>query len=163
MMATKISTAEVKQLREATGAGVMASKRALEAAGGDMDKAKEILRASGLASAASKQHRETPEGLVEAYIHPSRPLGALVALGCETDFVARTEGFKTLARELAMHIAAMNPGRVSEEDQGDGETLLGQAYFRDQSKSVRDVISELIAKTGENIRVVGFSRFELGS
>ena len=162
-MPEKISTALIKELRQATGAGIMASKRALEQAGGDMDKAKDVLRVEGLAIAKAKSGRETPQGLIESYIHVSRPLGSLLALGCETDFVARTDDFKALAKDLAMHIAAMNPTKVNADDEGDGEALVDQPYFRDGSKTVGEVIGDLIARVGENIQVVRFSRFELDS
>ncbi len=162
-MPDKISTALIKDLREDTGAGIMASKRALEQADGDMDKAKEILRVEGLALAEAKRGRETRQGLIESYIHVSRPLGAMLALGCETDFVARTDEFKALAKDLAMHIAAMNPARVNEDDEGDGDALVDQPYFRDGSKTVGEVIGELVARTGENVQVLRFSRFELDS
>jgi elongation factor Ts len=162
-MPEKIATALIKELREETGAGVMASKRALEEAAGDLDRAREILRVEGLALAEAKSGRETRQGHIESYIHASRPLGALLALGCETDFMARTDEFRALARDLAMHIAAMNPGKVTGDDEGDGEALVDQAYFRDGSKTVGSVISELVARTGENIQVLRFSRFELDS
>ena len=162
-MPEKISIALIKELRQTTGAGIMASKRALEQAGGDINQAKEILRIEGIAIAQAKSGRETRQGLVESYIHASRPLGSLLALGCETDFVARTDDFKTLAKDLAMHIAAMNPSKVNADDEGDGEALVDQPYFRDGSKTVGDVIGELVARTGENIRVLRFSRFELDS
>ncbi|MDE2863290.1 MAG: elongation factor Ts, partial [Chloroflexota bacterium] len=95
------------------------------------------------------------------YIHPNRPLGAMVKLTCETDFVARTEEFQTLAKELAMHIAALDPGRVGAEDEGDGDALLEQSYVRDPSRTVGELIQESIARTGENIRVSDFARFEI--
>ena len=160
-MSRRVPTVLIKQLREATGAGIMASKRALEQANGDIEDAKEILRIEGAALAASKSGRETRQGLIEAYIHPSRPLGALLALGCETDFVARTDDFKALAKDLAMHVAAMNPAKVNNGDHGDGDALVEQQYFRDSSKTVAEVIGELVARTGENIQVLEFSRFEL--
>ena len=162
-MSEKPSIAAIKELRAATGAGIMASKQALEKTQGDMEKAKEVLRIEGLALAENRRDRETREGLVESYIHASRPLGAMLALGCETDFVARTDEFKMLAKDLAMHIAAMNPSRVSAADDGDGDALLDQPYFRDGSRKVSDVISDVGARTGENIQVLRFSRFELGS
>jgi elongation factor Ts len=162
-MPEKVSTALVKELRQATGAGIMASKRALEHADGDMDKAKEFLRVEGLALADAKSGRETRQGLIESYIHKSRPLGALLALGCETDFVARTDEFGALAKDLAMHIAAMDPAKVNVDDEGDGDALVDQPYFRDGSMTVGEVIGELVARTGENIQVLRFSRFELDS
>ncbi len=112
-----VSQAEhVKQLRELTGAGVMDCKAALEASAGDTQKAIEFLRKKGLADAAKKAHRVAREGLVGSYIHPGGKIGVLVEIGCETDFVARTEGFQQLVKDLAMQVAAANPAYVSRED-----------------------------------------------
>ncbi|MBI4306021.1 MAG: elongation factor Ts [Chloroflexi bacterium] len=159
----------VKELRTRTGAGVMDSKKALEEASGDMSKAEEILARKGLASAAKRAGRETSQGVVESYIHSGSRVGSIVELNCETDFVARTADFKALARNLAMQIAAMSPTFVEREtvpaDAGevlDEKILLEQAYIRDPGKTVRDVITEVVAKTGENIRVRRFARFALG-
>ena len=106
----------VKQLRELTGAGVMDCKAALEASGGDPGKAIEFLRKKGLADAAQKAHRTAREGLVGSYIHPGGKIGVLVEVGCETDFVARTDGFQQLVKDLAMQVAAASPAYVSRED-----------------------------------------------
>ena len=106
----------VKQLRELTGAGVMDCKAALEASAGDTQKAIEFLRKKGLADAAKKTHRTAREGLVGSYVHPGGKIGVLVEVGCETDFVARTEGFQQLVRDLTMQVAAANPAYVSRED-----------------------------------------------
>jgi elongation factor Ts len=111
-----ITTDMVKELRARTGAGVMNCRRALEETGGNFDRAAEILRTKGLAAAAKRAGRTTSEGIVEAYVHPGSRLGALVELNCETDFVARTEEFKKLARELAMQIAATSPRYLSKAD-----------------------------------------------
>jgi elongation factor Ts len=111
-----ITTEAVKELRARTGAGVMDCRRALEETGGNFDRAAEILRTKGLAAAAKRAGRTTSEGIVEAYVHPGSRLGALVELNCETDFVARTEEFKKLARELAMQIAATSPRYLSKAD-----------------------------------------------
>ncbi len=164
-----ISAADVKALREKTGAGVMACKSALEEADGDVERAVEVLRASGAALAEKRADRETSQGLDECYIHAGGRIGAMVELKCETDFVARTDAFKELARELAMQVVAGSPLSVSEEDlpsgaEGDpGELcLLRQSYIRDESKTIDDVVKEIIAQTGENIRVCRFARFELG-
>jgi elongation factor Ts len=153
----------VKELRESTGGGIMDCKHALVEAGGDTDKAGAILRKSGLAKAARRSDRATKQGVVDAYIHPGRPLGALIELGCETDFVARTEEFRTLAHEIAMHVAAMGPDRIDADDESDGETLLDQAYVRDPGRTIGELIQETIARTGENVRVTRFSRFEVGT
>ena len=162
-MAPDITAAVVKELRESTGGGIMDCKHALVEAGGDTDKAGAILRKSGLAKAARRSDRATKQGVVDAYIHPGRPLGALIELGCETDFVARTEEFRTLAHEIAMHVAAMGPDRIDADDESDGETLLDQAYVRDPGRTIGELIQETIARTGENVRVTRFSRFEVGT
>jgi elongation factor Ts len=106
----------VKQLREMTGAGILDCKKALEEAGGDLEKAAEILRKKGIAKAAKKASRETKEGIIHSYIHAGGRVGVLLELNCETDFVARNELFQELAKELAMQIAAMKPKYVSRED-----------------------------------------------
>ncbi|MDQ6681738.1 MAG: translation elongation factor Ts [Chloroflexota bacterium] len=111
-----ISPEEVKRLREQTGAGIMDCKRALEESGGDFDQALRLLRERGLASAAKKAGREASEGVVASYIHHDARLGALVELNCETDFVARTQDFQQLARELAMQVAALSPRYVSRDE-----------------------------------------------
>lgn len=163
-----VSTADVKRLREETGAGVMDSKRALEESQGDFDAAKEILRQQGIAAAARRADRATSEGLIDAYIHGDR-IGALVEVQCETDFVARTDTFRELTRDIAMQVAAMNPAAVEVEDVPDDvvgsredNALLTQAFIKDGSKTVGDLVQEVIAQTGENIRIARFSRFELG-
>ena len=165
----KISAEEVKALRERTGAGVMECKRALEETEGDLERALEALRASGLAMAEKRARRETSQGLVECYIHAGGRLGAMVEVNCETDFVARTDAFKSLARDLAMQVVATNPLSVSEEDLPSGAEgdpaelcLLRQPFIKDESRSVDDVVKDVIAQTGENIRVRRFARFELG-
>ncbi len=111
-----VSTEDVKKLREMTGAGVLDCKKALQETGGDIEKAIEFLRKKGIAGASKKLHRETLEGMVDSYIHPGNRVGVLLEVNCETDFVARTDDFKTLVHDLAMHIAAMSPRYVSRED-----------------------------------------------
>lgn len=164
-----VTAAQVKELRDKTGAGIMACKRALEESGGDFSKAEVILNQKGLASAAKKADRATSEGLVVSYIHHGGRVGSMVELNCETDFVALTDEFGALGRNLAMQIAAMNPqyvdrGAVPEDVDGvnDEDLLLEQDYIRDSSMKVADVVKESIGKLGENIRVRRFSRFELG-
>jgi elongation factor Ts len=159
----------VKELRDKTGAGVMDAKKALEASNGDMARAEKALAEKGLASAAKKVGRQTSEGVISSYIHSGSRIGAMVELNCETDFVARTPEFQELARNLAMQIAAMTPRYVSRAevpaavaDVKDEELLLEQAYIRDSSKKVEDLIKESIARVGENIQVRRFSRFALG-
>jgi elongation factor Ts len=159
----------IKQLREDTGAGVMDAKRALEEAGGDMAKAKGILRERGLAAAAKKSERATNQGMVEAYIHAGGRIGVLVEVNCETDFVAKTQEFQQLARDIAMQVAAMQPlvveasQRTPEMEGSDEEVvLLAQPFIKDGSRTIGDLVKDAIARTGENIRVARFSRFELG-
>ena len=160
----------IKELREATGAGVMDAKRALEEAGGDMAKAKGILREKGMAAAAKRSDRETSNGVVEAYIHAGGRIGVLVEVNCETDFVANTEDFRGLARSVAMQIAAMSPAVISKDDperekhEGtDAEVcLLSQPFIRDSSRTIEALVQDAVAKTGENIRIRRFTRFELG-
>ena len=157
---------DVQRLRQETGAGVVDCKRALDETRGDFEKAKALLKERGLARVQRKADREAKEGVVEAYIHAGGRIGALVEVNCETDFVARTDDFRALAREIAMQVAAMNPGRVSAgEPWADGQSdvpLLEQAYIRDPSKTIRDLVHEGIVKLGENIVVRRFARFELG-
>ena len=142
----------ILKLRSETGAGVMDAKNALAELSGDYDKAKAELLKLGLAKATKKADRQVTAGLVESYIHTGR-VGALVKISCETDFVAKTDEFKLLAKELAMQVSAMDPENVEE--------LLKSAYIRDSKKSVEDLIKETIAKVGEHIQVSEFSRFEI--
>lgn len=166
----EITTAMIKELRESAGAGVMDAKRALEEANGDMNQAKVILREKGIAAAAKRADRETSNGVVETYIHAGGRIGVLVELNCETDFVANTEDFRQLARNVAMQIAAMNPAviapddRVHHEVEGSDEEvcLLSQPFIKDSSRTIGTLVSDTVAKTGENIRVRRFVRFELG-
>jgi elongation factor Ts len=128
----------VKELRDRTGAGMMDCKAALQAAGGSLEAAIEHLRTKGLADAARRGHREAREGLVEAYIHPGAKLGVLVEVACETDFVAKTDAFRDLARDLAMHVAASSPSFVAREDVPaevlDKERQIYRAQLADQKK-----------------------------
>lgn len=159
-----ITAQAVKELREKSGAGVMECKRALQDTEGDMDKALEILREKGLTKHAKVAGREANQGLVESYIHTGGRIGALVEVNCETDFVARTDEFRMLARELAMQVASMDPksvGSLSEPTE-DETALLNQEYIRDARKSIRDLVKETIGKVGENIVVNRFVRFEVG-
>lgn len=164
-----VSAAQVKELRDKTGAGIMDCKRALEESEGDIAKAEVILSQKGLASAAKKSDRSTSEGLVVSYIHTGGRVGSLVELNCETDFVARTDEFAALGRNIAMQIAAMNPSYVDREsvpddvdDVEDQELLEEQEYIRDSSMKISDLVKASIGKLGENIRIRRFSRFELG-
>ena len=165
-----VTTADVKALRDATGAGVMDAKRALEEAGGDFEAAKLVIQQQGLASAAKRSGRETNQGIVVAYTHPAGKgggrIGALVELNCETDFVARTDGFQALAHEIAMQVAAMNPESITKEEDSelsDDQILELQAYIRDSAKTVGEVVNELSSKVGENIVIKKINRFEIGN
>ncbi len=143
---------DVSRLRAETGAGIMDCKRALTKASGDFNAAKDYLAAQGLAKADTKSERETGAGHLEAYIHSGR-IGVLLELRCETDFVARGDLFRELARGIALHISATDPRSV--------EALLTEPYVRDESITIDALIKSIIAKTGENIRVARFSRFAL--
>lgn len=148
-----IDTDLIKELREKTSAGVMDCRKALEEANGDIEKAAEILRKKGIEKAEKKSDRETSQGLVEAYIHQTGKVGAMVSIACETDFVARTEDFKKLAHEVAMQVASMNPKNVEE--------LLKQEYIRDSSKTISDLVKETIAILGENIVIKEISWMQI--
>ena len=165
----QISVEMIKTLRERTSAGVMDSKRALEEAGGDLDRAEEILREQGIASAAKKAGRETSEGLVETYVHSGGRIGAMVELNCETDFVARTPEFRELAHDIALQVAAMSPSYVDAGEVPEGEAveaeqfcLMQQPFIKDTTRTVSDLVTETVGRLGENIRVRRFSRFSLG-
>ncbi|KKU19647.1 MAG: Elongation factor Ts [Parcubacteria group bacterium GW2011_GWA1_47_11] len=142
----------VKKLRDLTGAGVMDVKSALEEAGNDFDKAAEIIKEKGLAKADKKAEREIKAGIIKTYTHNDR-VGVVLKLGCETDFVARSEPFRELAHNLAVHIVAMNPANVEE--------LMAQPFVKDEKTSVENLVKGVIAKTGENIRIDEFYRLEL--
>jgi elongation factor Ts len=164
-----ISAADVKKLRERTNAGVMECRNALEEAGGDFDKAAEVLRLRGLTKAEKKSDREANQGLIETYVHGGR-IGAIVELNCETDFVARNENFRALARDVAMQVVALNPRYVSAEERPEGiaaddpdhQALLDQIFVRDSKRTIGDMVKEQIATLGENIVVRRFARYELG-
>ncbi len=165
----QITADMVKQLRSKTAAGLMDCKEALAKTDGNVEKAYEILRAKGFAEAEKKAQRVANQGLIEAYIHPGGRLGALIELNCESDFVARTDEFKNLAHELAMQVAAMSPQYLAAEEIPSGTDLvpnqaclLLQPYIKDPTRSIKDLITEVVAKVGENIKVRRFARFELG-
>jgi len=151
---TVATAQEVAKLRTETGAGVMECKKALQDAGGDYEKAKSLIKERGLARAARKSDREANQGVVESYIHGGGRIGALVELSSETDFVARNDDFKDLARNIAMQVAAMEPTDVDE--------LLKQPYIKDAGKTIGDLVTALAASTGENVHVRRIARFELG-
>lgn len=152
-MAT-VSIESIKKLREETGAGILDSRAALELNDGDMQKAKEYLRKKGLEKADKKADREIKSGLVYSYIHGVGKVGAMVEMGCETDFVAKTDDFVELCKEVSMQVASMSPESVEE--------LMKQAYIRDPKKTVEDLVKEKIAKLGENIQIRRFVRYALG-
>lgn len=143
----------IKQLRDETGAGIMDVKNALAAANGDIKLAKEELHKKGLARAEKRADREANEGLVYSYIHNGSKIGSMVMLTCETDFVAKTEDFAKVAKEIAL--------QVSSEDFKDLESLLNSPYMRDESKKISDLVAELSAKTGEKVELKNFVRFAI--
>ena len=195
----EITAALVKELRERTCAGMMDCKKALSATDGDLEKAIDFLREKGLAAAAKKAGRVAAEGLVEAYIHGGGRIGVLVEVNCETDFVAKTDAFKELVKDIAMHIAATNPSYLKREEVPTAELeheqavlaeqarnegkpekiiekmvagriekyykevcLMEQPFVKDPDKTISDLITESIAKIGENISIRRFTRYQLG-
>jgi elongation factor Ts len=183
----EITTQMVKELRERTGAGIMDAKRALQETDGDMKKAAAIIEEKGLKRAEKVGGRMASQGFVWSYIHGAQPgqnggrIGALVEVNCETDFVAKTEEFRNLCRDIAMQVAASDPKYISAADIPADElnsgaeqagsndkyaekvALLSQPFIKEPSKSVEDLIKERIGKLGENIVVRRFARFELGA
>lgn len=149
----KIDVEGIRRLRDETGASIADCKIAIQESKGDHKKALDWLKSRGFEKAKKKSDRETSQGLVESYIHQNGKIGAMVEILCETDFVARTSEFKTLAHEIAMQVASMNPKDV--------DSLLKQEYIRDSSKTVSDLVKETIAKFGENIVVKEFQRFAI--
>ena len=150
----KVTVEDIKKLRDKTGCGVADCRVALEESGGDLKKAQKILAEKGVAVAQKRVGKETSQGLIETYVHNEGKIGVMVEVNCETDFVARTDDFKKFVHELAMQIAAMKPKDVDE--------LVKQVYIRDQEKTVEDLLAETLAKTGENIKIKRFCRYELG-
>jgi elongation factor Ts len=142
---------DVQKLREATGAGVMDAKRALDEAGGDFDKAVELLRAKGMEKAEKRSGRDAGAGFIQSYVH-NEHIGVLVDLRAETDFVVRSEPFRELAKEIALQIAAMGGSNVEE--------VLQQPYVKDPSKTIQDLVTEVISKVGENVKFNAFSRLD---
>ena len=166
----------IKELREATSCGVIDCKKALEEAGGDMDKARELLKQRGLELAAKKGGREAREGRVEVYVHPGNKIVAMVEVSCETDFVARNEDFIRFSRDVAMQIGAMSPQYIKEEDIPEDvlaevedkkayikeQCLMNQVFIKDSKKTIQDYLNEIIAKIGENMFVNRFIRYKVG-
>jgi elongation factor Ts len=194
-----INAEMIKELRARTNAGIMDCKGALQEAGGDLEKAVDFLRKKGLATALKRAGRETSEGAINTYIHAGGRIGVLVEVNCETDFVAKTDEFRGLVKNLAMHIAATKPLGIGREDvpeeilrreeeiyreqakdmgkpekildkivEGKMEKfykescLLEQQYVKDTDLSIQDLIHEMVGKTGENITVRRFVRYQLG-
>ena len=194
-----ISASMVKELRIKTNAGMMDCKEALQAAGGDFEKAVEYLRKKGLSAATKRSSKAAKDGAIASYIHMQGRIGVMVEVNCETDFVARTDDFQTMARDIAMHVAASNPLYVRPEDvpesvlesekaiyqeqaQTEGKPekiwdrivqgklkkyyeevcLLNQKFVKDTDITVETLVSNMIAKTGENIMIRRFARFQLG-
>lgn len=171
-----ITSEKIKQLREVTGAGVMACKKALEETKGNIEQAKEHLKKKGIEIAAKKASRIAREGRITSYVHHNHRVGALVEINCETDFVARNEDFSKFCRDVAMQIVAANPlycdkKEVSSADIPEKESpedfykracLLEQTYIKDEKLTIGDYLNSLVAKTGENIMIKRFVRFALG-
>ncbi len=149
----KVSIGDIKKIREITGISFESVRQALEDAGGNVEEALQMLKKKGIETSAQKSGRETGQGVVFSYVHSNGRIGVLLKLLCETDFVARNDQFKELGHELAMHIAAMNPQNIEE--------LLLQSYIRDQDVTVDAFIKSYITKTGENIKIGEFCRFEI--
>lgn len=193
-----VNIEQIKQLRQETGVSIIECKKALVATGGDLDKAKEVLRKWGRELAGKKSERETEVGIIDSYIHPNKKIGVIVELCCESDFVAKSEDFKKLAHELCLQIAAMTPLFLNEDDipekflDGEGKiyqeqlknsgkpqkiiaeviegklkkykeeiSLISQTWIKDQTKTVKELIDEHVARIGENIIVKRFTRYEI--
>ena len=194
-----VTTEDIKKLREATGAGVLNCRSALQETGNDFEKAVDFLRKKGLAAARKRADREAFEGFVELYSHGDGRVGVMVEVNCETDFVGRSDGFRKFTHEIALQIAASSPKYIREDDvpaealereekiatarakeegkpekiipkivEGylkkfkDDVVLLRQAYIRDESLTIQDLINENVASMGENIIIRRFARYELG-
>jgi elongation factor Ts len=164
-----INAEMIKGLREKSGAGVMSCRNALIQSQGDIEKALQILKEQNLIQVEKKAKRITGQGLIASYVHAGGRIGVIIEVNCETDFVARTEEFKELTHNLAMQVAALAPICVIREDlpqgfDGDPQTasLLSQPYIRDTTRTVQDIVNETIAKTGENIKIRRFARYEVG-
>jgi elongation factor Ts len=192
-------SAMVKELRGKTGAGILDCQSALKETSGDIEKAVDLLRQKGLAAAQKKAGRETKEGVISSYIHAGSKIGVLVEINCETDFVARNDEFQSLVKDVALQIAAANPGFVKREDVPDEQVarekaiylaqvkdmgkpeaawdkivtgklekfyqencLLEQAFIKDPNLTIQSILTDKIAKLGENITISRFTRYQLG-
>jgi elongation factor Ts len=165
----KIDAKLVKELREKSGAPMGDCLKALQEAKGDMEEAFVVLRKRGMASAAKKASRSTNEGAVGTYIHAGGKIGVLLELNCESDFVARTEDFQELLKDIAMHIAAVDPRYIGKDEVTAADLekekevcLLDQPFIKEQSLTIAQLIAQKIAKLGENISVRRFARFKIG-
>ena len=195
----EISAKLVAELRNRTGAGMMDCKKALEETGGDLEKAVELLRTKNIAKADKRAGRQAAEGVIDTYVHFNGKIGVLVELNCETDFVARTDDFRQLTKDICLHVASAAPlavriedlpaelveterriyeAQVAEEKKPDAvrvkivegrlrkfyeeRVLLEQKFVKDDSVTVGDLVKQLAARTGENVQVRRFARFELG-
>lgn len=150
----KINAEQIRKLKDETGAPVMRVKKVLEGFGGDEKKALELLKKEGFEKAKKRAGRETSQGVVESYVHHSGKVASVVELLCETDFVARNDLFKELAHNLSLQVASMGAGNAEELEKQDS--------IKDPKKKVSDLVKEVIAKTGENIRIGRVIRVELG-
>lgn len=196
----EITTQMVKELRQATGAGILDCRNALKDANGDFDQAVTALREKGLAAAAKKASRDAKEGLIGHYVHPGAKMAAIIEVNCETDFVARTPEFQSLVKDLAMQVVAARPRWLKPEDvpaevleqekaiyrkqlEEEGKPahimdriiegkikkfyeescLLEQAFIKDGSVTIQELITNAVARLGENIRIRRFARFEVGA
>ena len=152
----------LKELREETGLSFAQIKKALDEAQGDKAKARGILVAYSASSAEKKADREIVAGVVSSYVHSTGTIGVLVELGCETDFVANNEEFKTLAHDLALHVCAMSPTSINNEDElGEETALLKQPFVKNGEMTVEQVIQAAIQKFGENTKVTRFTRYSI--
>jgi len=144
---------KIKKLRKKTNMSIIECKDALQESGGDLEKAFSILKTRGFEENLKRKERETKEGIVDAYVHQNKKIGALVRVSCESDFVAKNKEFQKLAHEIAMQIAAMEPSSI--------EDLLEQMYIRDPKMKIIDLVNEAINKFGENIKIEDFQRIEI--
>jgi len=172
----KISLETIKDLRQMTSASVADCKKALEESGGDLEKARDLLRKRGLEIAAKVQGRMAREGRIEAYVHTGNKIGVLLEVNCETDFVARNDDFQRFTKDVAMQIAALNPAYIKKEDVPKdvlkeeknkeeffkGHCLIQQPFIKDPAITVGDYLTNLTAKLAENIVIRRFTRYKIG-
>ena len=142
---------KIKQLRHETDVSYMECKKALEQSKGDLEKAKDVLKKRGKELAEKKSSRDTNQGIIVSYIHPNKKIGVLLEINCETDFVSKSQDFQNLAHELCLQIAAYRGEK----------TILEQSWIKDEKKTIKNLLEEYIAKSGENITLKNFARYEL--